>query len=121
MSNKELVLRFYSEVFNGWDLSRLDSYMRDDYIQHNPNVETGKAGFRSFCAQFLPMKPHMEIKRILEDGDLVCVFFQCTMGNGTVNKVFDLYRVQDGRLAEHWDCVEHDVGSLQPVNGNGLF
>jgi predicted SnoaL-like aldol condensation-catalyzing enzyme len=64
----------------------------------------------------------MDIHHTLEDGDLVCVFFKCTLGtNGMVNKVFDMYRVQDGKLAEHWDCVEHDLGSVTPVHPNGLF
>ena len=59
----------------------------------------------------------------LEEEDLVVVFFKCTMGNGMVNKVFDMYRVTDGKLAEHWDSVEHDVNvaAITAVNGNGPF
>jgi len=122
MTNKEIVLKFYEEVFNAHDLSKLDDYMREDYIQHNPNAVSGREGFRQFANGFFQMKPHMEIKHILEDGDLVCVFFKCTMeGNGTINKVFDLYRLQDGKLAEHWDCMEHDVGGIVPMHDNGLF
>ena len=122
MTNKELVLKFYDEVFNGWDVSHLDEYMKEDYIQHNPTAPTGRAGFLQFAEKFLAMKPHMEIKHILEDGDLVCVFFKCTMrANGMENKVFDLYRIEDGKLAEHWDSVEHDIGKITPVHGNGLF
>ena len=122
MSNKEIVLHFYEEVFNAHDLTKLDQYMREDYIQHNPNAPSGRDGFRQFAEKFFQMKPHMEIRHILEDGDLVCVFFKCTMqGNGMENKVFDLYRLQDGKLAEHWDCVEHDIGGVVPVHNNGLF
>ena len=122
LTNKNLVLKFYDEVFNGWDTSRLDHYMREDYKQHNAQVEDGREGFRRFCEKFLALKPHMDIQHILADGDLVCVFFKCTLGvNGMVNKVFDMYRVQDGKLAEHWDCVEHNLGSVTPVHANGLF
>ena len=102
-------------------MSNIDQYMTDDYIQHNPVAETGKAGFLKFAEKFLAMKPHMEIKQILEDGDLVCVFFKCTLENGMVNKVFDLYRLRDGKLCEHWDSVEHDIGGIVPVHENGLF
>ena len=45
MTNKELVMKFYNEVFNNRDLTNLDNYMRDDYRQHNANVKDGKAGF----------------------------------------------------------------------------
>lgn len=122
MTNKELVERFYSEVFNHRDLSNIDSYMIEDYKQHNANVKDGKAGFVAFCDMFLRLKPYMEIKHIIAEGDLVCVFFKCTIGvNNSVNKVADIYRIEDGKLAEHWDCVEHNVGSSVPVHDNGLF
>lgn len=122
MTNKELVLKFYEEVFNGWDTSRIDLYMREDYKQHNPQVEDGRAGFLRFCEKFLPLKPHMDIRYILAEGDMVSVFFKCTLGtNGMVNKVFDMYRIQDGKLAEHWDCVEHDLGNVTALHPNGLF
>ena len=122
MTNREQIERFYSEVLNQRDLSNLDRYMRDDYRQHNAGVRDGKAGFIEFCGEFLSLEPHMEIKHIISEGDMVCVFFKCTLGvNGSVNKVTDLYRLEDGKLAEHWDCVEHDIGGIDPVHGNGLF
>jgi predicted SnoaL-like aldol condensation-catalyzing enzyme len=122
MTNKELIERFYSEVFNGQDITNLDTYMRDDYKQHNAGVKDGKAGFIEFCGRFLPLQPRMEIMHLITEGDKVCVFFKCTLGvNGAVNKVSDIYRIEDGRLAEHWDVVEHDVGSIVPVHDNGLF
>lgn len=122
MTNKELILKFYDEVFNNWDLSNLDDYMLDTYIQHNPTAPNGKEGFKQFCDKFLALKPHMDIVKIICEDDLVCVFFKCTIGvNGSVNKVFDLYRIEDGKLAEHWDSVEHNVGDIVPVNGNSLF
>ena len=120
MSNKEIVLKFYEEVFNNWDLSNLDTYMKDSYIQHNPTCEDKKAGFLKFADFFLGLKPHMDIK-IGEDGDMVYVFFKCTLANGSINKVCDIYRLEDGMLAEHWDVVEHNVENLTPVHQNGLF
>ena len=42
MTNKELILKFYDEVFNNWDLSHLDDYMLDTYMQHNAAVKDGK-------------------------------------------------------------------------------
>lgn len=122
MTNKELILKFYDEVFNKRDLVNLDAYMRDDYCQHNPTVKDGKEGFVEFCGKFLSLQPHMEVRLVIAEGDLVCVFFKCTVGaNNMINKVADIYRIQDGKLAEHWDVVEHDVGGIVPVNNNGLF
>ena len=121
MSNKEVVLKFYEEVFNKWDVSKLDEFMKDDYIQHNPTVEDGKEGFIKFTQRFFSLKPRMEIVKIGADEDMVYVFFKCTLENGTINKVCDIYRLEDGKLAEHWDIVNHDVGNIECVNGRGLF
>jgi len=123
VSNKELVLKFYEEVFNGHDLTNLDRYMHPDYKQHSTTVANGRDGFRAFAEKFLSFKPHMDILYAVEEDDLVVVFFKCTMGNGMVNKVFDMYRVTDGMLTEHWDSVEHDVdiAAVTAVNGNGPF
>jgi predicted SnoaL-like aldol condensation-catalyzing enzyme len=121
MTNKELVLRFYAEVFNKWDVSNIDQYMHDDYKQHNATVEDGKTGFLKFCETFFSFKPQMKIYHAVSEGDLVVVFFKCTMGNGMVAKVFDMYRIRDGKFAEHWDGVEHDVGNIISANGNSLF
>ena len=53
MSNKEIVLNFYEKVFNNWDLSDLETVMREDYMQHSPEVEDGREGFVKFMNEFL--------------------------------------------------------------------
>lgn len=121
MSNKEIVLKFYEEVFNGWNISAIDNYVKEDYIQHNPNVKNGRDGFKAFAERFLAMKPHMDIIKCVEEDDTVFVFFKCTLDNGSINKVCDIYRLEDGMVAEHWDIVEHNVEKIVPVHDNGLF
>lgn len=119
-TNKEIVAEFYDICFNQGDLSVLDRFMRDDYRQHSPEVEDGKAGFIKFFEGFLAMKPHAEIIKLLQDDDLVCVFFKCSFENGVVAKVFDMYRLEDGKLAEHWDCTMR-VNDMICNNPNGQF
>lgn len=120
MTNKEIVRRFYEKVFNAWDLSDLDQVMREDYIQHSPEVEEGREGFVRFMKGFLAAKPHAEIIHLLEDGDMVCVFFRCVLGGSQEVKVFDLYRLEDGKLAEHWDCMMATEG-IPVHNRHGHF
>lgn len=121
MSNKDVVLKFYEEVFNAWDTSAIDKYVKEDYIQHNPTVGDGREGFKAFTERFFTMKPHMDIVKCVEEDDYVFVFFKCTLANGSINKVCDIYRLEDGMVAEHWDVVEHNVENIVPVNSNGLF
>ncbi|HIQ99814.1 MAG TPA: ester cyclase [Candidatus Scybalocola faecavium] len=111
MSNKEIVMEFVKVVFNGKDLSVVDKYMKDDYKQHNPTVAQGKAGFIDFAQnRFFKMFPDLElrIKHVYEDGDIVVCHHHAVLKKGEVeNIVFDVFRLEDGKLAEHWDCIQH--------------
>lgn len=118
------VVDFNIEIFNAHnnDKAVLDAYMRDDYMQHNPSAEDGKEGFIGFTNFFFTLDPKMDISKTFanEDGE-VAVFFKCTcQANGMVNKVCDIYRLNDGKLSEHWDIVEHGVEEFLP-NGISIF
>ena len=54
-ANIEVVTRFYDEVFNAHDVSKLDEFMRDDYMQHNATVADGKQGFIEFTDFFFTL------------------------------------------------------------------
>ena len=120
MRNKEIVREFYEKVFNAWDTSGIEKYMREDYRQHNPTVADGREGFVRFCEGFFRSHPRMEIVKLVEEDDIVMVFFKCTNDSGD-NKVCDIYRLQDGKLAEHWDVLQHIDPELVPANENGQF
>ena len=110
MTNKEIVIKFTEEVFNNKNLSLIPVYMREDYRQHNPTVAQGRAGFTEFAARFIGAFPglHLHIKHIYEDGDIVISHNLAVLKPGeNENIVFDVYRLQDGQLAEHWDCIQH--------------
>lgn len=119
-SNKEIIREFYEKCFNNWDLSEIETYMKDDYRQHSPEVADGREGFLVFFKGFISQKPHAEIIKIIAEDDLVCVFFRCSFENGVVAKVFDLYRLEDGMLAEHWDCTMR-IDGMDCSNPNGQF
>ena len=119
--NKELVKAFCNTVFVNHDLSTLDQLMRDDYIQHNPDVPQGKAGFRQFFEETFKAMPDFKytLKQIVADEDLVWIY--CTTsgthtggewlgvpptGNRLNFDVVDMFRIQDGLIAEHWDVAD---------------
>ena len=118
--NKEVVELLYNMVFRGHDFSRLDEIMRDDYIQHNEDVAGGKEGFKQFFEQTFKSIPDFSytMKKIVADGDIVMMYSTTTgthtgewVGNpGTGNKlnfeVVDIFRIQDGKIAEHWDVAD---------------
>ena len=122
MTNKEIVLEFIDKVFNAWDLTECDRFMREDYMQHSPEVKNGRDGFKEFAKGFFSEKPHMHVFKTAEDGDMVFVFFKCTFeGREGAAKVCDIYRLEGGQLAEHWDILQPINPNDPGANGNGHF
>ncbi len=118
--SKEVVQEVMLEIFQKHNLDAIDNLMRDDYIQHNPHVPTGKSGFVEYFTDKWKSLPDAScsIKQIIAEGDLVVVYSVSTgthLGNwrgapATGNKLsfdcVDIFRVQDGKLAEHWDVAD---------------
>ncbi len=110
MTNAEIVRLFTEEVFNNGNDSLIDQYMREDYHQHNPTVAQGREGFKAFHKGFRGAFPnlHLYIKHLYEDGDVVISHNLAVLEPGKVeNIVVDIYRLENGQLAEHWDCIQH--------------
>lgn len=96
-----------------------DTYIGDVYTQHNPNVANGKAGFVTVFTEMYEKYPQMttEFKHWVAQGDLVSVYSlmkTSSADRGTV--VADLFRVQDGKVVEHWEVLAAVAESS--VNGN---
>ena len=122
MTNKEIVLNFIRDVFNAHDLTLLDRYMRPDYKQHSIGVGDGREAFKAFARDFFTQDPYMDVKRVFEsDDNVVAVFFECRFKAGNKAKVVDMYRIEDGMIAEHWDVVQALPEDDKAVNGRGSF
>ena len=120
-SNKEIMEEVMSEIFQKHNLSKIDDLMRDDYIQHNPHVPQGKAGFVEYFTGKWRAVPDSgcSVRRIAADGDIVMVYSLSTgthtggewlgvpaTGNKLSFDVVDIFRMEDGKLAEHWDVAD---------------
>ena len=94
------------------DVARAASYLDDGYIQHNPNVPTGKAGFVGFFTprwkDQKPAEPEMPAVTVAK-GDLVTFLFRrprpepADPSKTYDSFAFDAYRVKGGKIVEHWD------------------
>jgi predicted SnoaL-like aldol condensation-catalyzing enzyme len=110
--NKAIVRDFYITVLIGRDVEAARRFLRPDYIQHNPQVPTGLKGFmdtfRQRFAQKLPPDYHRELLNVVGDNDTVVVFVRQTWtgrdGQHHQALGFDMFRVQDSMIAEHWDA-----------------
>ena len=111
-ANKKLVYDYWREVFQTHDMSQAPRYMADDYLQHNPMVPTGRQAFTDFFGR-LPRQPvKSEIDNLvtmLAEGDMVVLAFRRELpdpknaGKTYTTTWFDMFRIKDGKIAEHWD------------------
>ncbi len=120
VGKKEIVKTALNEVFNKHNLEAVPRFWKDSYIQHNPLVKQGAKGFTEFFKEFINAFPDLkyEIFQIISEGDRVVVYgrFYGTMRNdwnGIKAKgqridfnAIDIYRIEDNKLAEHWDVMD---------------
>lgn len=110
--SKALVRDFYTTVLIGRNVDAAEKFLRSDYIQHSPNVPTGLKGFveafRTRFAQKFPEDYKREILNLIAEDDIVVVYSRqsWTSQDGTHKKalLFDMFRVEEGKIAEHWDA-----------------
>ena len=110
--NKAVVRDFYTTVMIGRDVDAAPRFLRADYIQHNPQVPTGLKGFMDAFherfAQKLPPDYKRELLNVIGEDDMVVIYVRqaWTGRDGQHHEAlgFDMFRVQDGKIAEHWDA-----------------
>jgi len=121
-SNRRLILDLYEYVLKPLDSSRVDDFMAPDYIQHSPMAKTGAAGLKAFLDWAKATTPDAEhhIQQIFVDGQYVVAQVHVIIQPGDRgNIVVDIFRVENGRVAEHWDAVQPIP--LESKNDNGVF
>jgi predicted SnoaL-like aldol condensation-catalyzing enzyme len=111
-ANKKLVFDFWREVFQTRNMELAPQYMAEDYIQHNPNVPTGRQPFMDFFGKMerQPLKPEIDnLVTMIAEGDKVILAFRRELpdpnnsGQTYTTTWFDMLRIEDGKIAEHWD------------------
>lgn len=107
--NKEVIRKFYQEFFNDHIVGSADKYVREDYIQHNPGVDQGRESLKSAFADKFVSDPEfrLDIKMLIAEKDMVAVYLKNVDPQGNTKcRVVDIYRLEDGMLAEHWDVLQ---------------
>ena len=102
--NKTTVLTAVKELFGDKDVTAVDRWVAADYRQHSPAAPDGPEGLRGLIESLTDDVRH-EVARVIAEGDLVAVH-GVYYGFGPDPLVaLDLFRVADGKLAEHWDAL----------------
>ncbi|HSL46093.1 MAG TPA: nuclear transport factor 2 family protein [Anaerolineales bacterium] len=122
--NKELVRQFVDDILVNGKLDLLANYFDgDNYIQHNPQIADGLSGLGQtlqFWAEHGITMKYDKIHKVLGEGDFVLVVSEGTFSEQPTS-FYDLFRVENGKIAEHWDTLEAIPPTTEWQNDNGKF
>ena len=115
--NKKLVYDMWREFLEAGHFEFAEKYFTETYMQHNPNVPTGRKALVDFFSKFSQPKPIADtikapLVAIVAEGDLVILSFvrELPSPSDSTKKYtttwFDLFRIENGKIAEHWDTAE---------------
>ncbi|WP_241233580.1 nuclear transport factor 2 family protein [Altericroceibacterium xinjiangense] len=122
-ANKRLVYDMYRIVLQAGLADRAHEFITEDYIQHNPNAAQGRAGLIDYVRSTRPERPikdvlDMPLIHLMAEGDYVTTAFvrpeKDANGETYYSTWFDLYRIENGKVAEHWDPMLKTDARIDP-------
>jgi predicted SnoaL-like aldol condensation-catalyzing enzyme len=121
--NRRVVVAFYERLFNAKQPAEaVREHLGDPYIQHNPNTPDGRDAVVAFATDWAARYPELrlDIRRVIADGDLVMTHSRLTfVPGGDDLALADIWRLEDGRIVEHWDVIQPVPEA--PANRNTMF
>ena len=123
-ANRELVKNFLYDVMQGNCPEKTpDFFNGDTYIQHNTAIADGLSGLGAALAAMAEQNIQMiynTVHRVLAQGNFVLAVSEGTFG-GAPTSYYDLWRVENGKITEHWDVMETIADKSTWQNQNGKF
>ena len=124
--NKENAIAYYRLAYEGEPRRAVQLYAGKRYIQRNPVVEDGTAGFIAYFEKMRRDYPQKRIKflRCVAEGNLVALHtHQVWPKNGEEDEEYatmDFFRFdRDGKIVEHWDAIQPIPRRM--AHGNGML
>ncbi len=123
-SNKALVQSFIQTILAKGEMDKIGNYIDgNNYIQHNTAIADGLSGLsqalEAMAKQGITMA-HTTIHKVLGEGNFVLSISEGTFANQPTS-FYDLFRVQEGKIVEHWDVIETIIPKDEWKNTNGKF
>jgi predicted SnoaL-like aldol condensation-catalyzing enzyme len=123
-ANKALISNFLDAVLVHGRFDKIATYFDGDkYVQHNSNVPDGVTGLSSaiqaMAKQGIKMV-YTKTHKVIGEGNFVFAMSEGTFG-GKPTAYYDLFRVENGKIAEHWDVIADEMPPDQAKNSNGKF
>lgn len=122
--NREIVKNFLYDVMQGNNPQKTSDYFDGDkYLQHNTGIADGLSGLGAALEALGKAGISMiydKVHQVLAQGNMVLAVSEGTFG-GNPTAYYDLWRVENGKIAEHWDVMETIADESSRANENGKF
>ena len=122
-ANRDLVRNFAERVLVGRQIGLLDTYVDDGLVQHNPELADGAEAYRVYLGATengaLRIQ-YQRLHRVLAEGNFVLCMSEGDRGS-IHSSFYDLFRVDDNKIVEHWDTIEAIAPRSEWKNENGKF
>ena len=119
--NKALVLEAFEMLFNKRDYEAAERYWSPNYIQHSAHIEPGRDGLFNLIRN-TPDSLRYEHQLIVAEGDYVIVHGRFSgTGRPVAWVAADIVRIENGRLAEHWDVLQDEATKAESKSGLPMF
>jgi predicted SnoaL-like aldol condensation-catalyzing enzyme len=119
--NKALVLQAFDTLFNKRDYEAAARFWSDTYIQHSAHIEPGREGLFDLIRS-APDTLRYESGIVVAEGDYVILHGRFTgEGRPAARIAADVVRIEDGRLAEHWDVLQDEATEAESKSGRPMF
>lgn len=122
--NEQVVRDFYDAAINKKDFAAAASFLGEKYIQHNPTAGDGHEGLKKFLEVLTTKLPHYKsrIVSVFVDGDFVILHVHNVREPNTRGfAIIDIFRLENGKIVEHWDVRQEVPDPATAANQNGMF
>jgi predicted SnoaL-like aldol condensation-catalyzing enzyme len=119
--NKALVIDAFDTLFNKRDYEAAERYWSPNYIQHSAHIEPGRDGLFNLIRS-APDTLRYEHQLVVAEGDYVIVHGRFSgIGRPVAWVAADIIRIENGRLAEHWDVLQDEATKAESKSGLPMF
>lgn len=125
LANKKVIENMMNDIFINGEMDKLTTYINPTkYLQHNSAVADGldglSAALKYFAENGMVMEYH-KIHKVLGEGNFVLTMSEGKFGKGEHVAFYDLFRLENGQVVEHWDVIEPIPAQSEWKNNNGKF